>query len=98
MVNVSVDILPSELIAFTVMSCDVSLSKSSWDASATVTTPVVPSIAKRPPALSINVYVIVLLVASSSCALAVIPTRSPFDAAYEMLFGSVFASVGVETS
>ena len=49
-------------------------------APATVTTPVLASMANRPPALSVSEYVIVLVVASASLAAAVILTTVPLAA------------------
>ena len=69
----------SELVARTVILCDVALEYTIFVASATVTTPVVESIANLPVASSVNEYDIVSL-ASTSIALAVIPTVSPFGA------------------
>ena len=58
------------------MLCDVAVSKSNKVPSATVTTPLLVSIAKRPPALSLNAYVTVVP-ASASVPSAVTPTVEP---------------------
>ncbi len=50
-VKFSVVELPSALVARMVMLCEVAASKLSREPSATLTTPVLASIAKRPPAL-----------------------------------------------
>ena len=52
-------------------------SASRLMAPATVTTPVVLSMANRPPSLFCKEYVMVLLVESASLADAVIPTKVP---------------------
>ena len=71
---------PSALVARTVMVCETADSRSSNVPSATVTVPEFASIAKRPPALSNNAYVTVLLVASESDDEALIPTVVPLAA------------------
>ena len=55
MVNACVVNEPSTLVARTTMPCEAAVSRSSSDPSATVTTPVVPLIVKRPPASSTSV-------------------------------------------
>ena len=78
------------------MSWLVAVSKSRLPAS--VTTPVVSSIANRPPALSVNEYVTALVVASASEAEAVIPTSAPLSAASESVFAASLLSTGVDTT
>src|SRR5207237_1022059 len=56
----------------------VEVSKSGGPSLATLTTPVAPSIANRPPALSLRLKLTVPPLTSLDAA--VIPTRSPFDA------------------
>ena len=51
-VNDWVEVEPSSEVALTVTVCEVAVSKSSRLLSATVTTPVLASIEKRPPASS----------------------------------------------
>ena len=55
MVMSALDVEPSVEVASTVIVCDGAVSKSSWLASAIVTTPVLLSIVKRPSASSLNV-------------------------------------------
>ena len=79
-VNVVSFVDPSSLVARMVMLCDAAASRSSSEPSATVTTPLSASIAKRPPASSNSEYVTPLVVASSSVAKPVTPTVVPFAA------------------
>ena len=65
---------------------------------ATVTTPVLLSIANRPPAESSSENVIALLVASASEALTVIPTSVPFAVFSAMLLAVVFESLNAPTA
>ena len=67
-------------------------------APATVTTPVVESIANLPPALLVSEYVTPLVVASASEAEAVIPTSVPFDAFSFTAFVVPSLSTGVVTA
>ena len=79
------------------MLCEVAASKFNSEPSATVTTPVLVSIANRPPASSVRLYVTVFVVASPSLADAVIPTGVPLAAFSATLLDTGLASTGVDT-
>ncbi len=70
-------LLPSVLAARTVIVWLAAASRSRLAPAATVTTPLLPAIANRPPASSVRLYVMVLFVASASVAEAVTPTTVP---------------------
>ena len=89
---------PSAEVARTVMLCEAAASRSSSVPSATVTTPVDPLIANRPPALSSSEYVIALVVASASLAAAVIPTTVPLAAFSSTALAAAFVSLRRRTS
>ena len=89
---------PSALVARTVMLCDALASRSSSKPFATVTTPVAPLIANRPPASSNSEYVTPFVVASSSVENPVMPTAVPLAALSSTAFAVASLSVGAETS
>ena len=94
MVNACVTDEPSVDVARTMIAWLAAVSKSS--APATVTTPVLASMANRPPASLSREYV-TASVASGSSASAVTPTAVPITAFSATAFGAPFASTGVST-
>ena len=98
MVKVESAIEPSALVARMVMSCDAAASRSSSEPSATDTTPVEPSILKRPPASSNSEYVTPFVVASASLDEAVMPTSVSLAAFSFTASAAALTSVGAVTS
>ena len=87
---------PSAEVASTVIECAAKASKSS-DVSS-VTTPVPPSIANRPPAESLNEKVMPLFVASASAAEAVTPASAPAAAFSASVLTTPLLSLTAPTS